>query len=182
VKREKLLALAFVTIVLIFLLRSLLFSADIQAERDFFDIDTETQRVLTPYYEVFSDGLDMEAIVIASEYDDDTLVEDTFFSPGSTLYFIMSNVTGITVQEDGYSWYDVDLIITFEDGSTIVEVNKNLGDIGQGTLYSDIISPYGIIAIPAEVEPGVYTISVTFYDLYSEESVSKSAEFSIVEA
>jgi len=161
-------------------LREIVFKEEVEAGISVFEIDRENQLVLTPYYDLFSETLTMGDIVLASEYDETHLVENTTFTTESTIYFIMSNITGVSVQEDGYSWYDVDLDITYQDGTTIIEQSKNLGGTGKLVLKSDVISPYGVINVPNGAQPGEYTIYVKVYDVYTNASVERDATFSIL--
>ncbi len=172
--------LILLVIVCLIFLREVLFKEEIDQQKSIFEIDKDNQLILTPYYDLFSEELTMEKIILASEFDPNHLLENNTFTTESTIYFIMSNVTGVSVQGDGYSWYDVDLYIMYQDGTIIVEQSKNLGETGKMVLKSDLISPYGLITVPSTAEAGEYTIHVTFYDIYTNESVEREAVFTIV--
>ncbi len=178
-KLTKLFTVLLLVALSLFFLKEIVFDEESDAGISVFEIDRENQLILTPYYDMYSDELTMGEIILASEYSDTQLIENTTFATDTTVYFIMANITGVSVQEDGYSWYDVDLYVMYEDGTIMIEQSKNLGETGKMVLKSDLISPYGIINVPSDASSGEYTIFIKVYDVYTNEFVERDATFTI---
>jgi hypothetical protein len=146
-----------------------------------YQIDKDRQIVYYPYSLLQSDFLTMGGIVLAKEFTDTSLIVNDTFEHGSEIYFILTNATGFSVQANGYSWYDVDVSIEKEDGTLVFSEKSILGDAGKLFLKSPVITPYGMITIPIEAQPGNYNLNVNLYDVYSNESVLRTIGFRVLE-
>ncbi|HLC22658.1 MAG TPA: hypothetical protein VJJ79_02700 [Candidatus Nanoarchaeia archaeon] len=180
-RRKKVLFVLGIVLVLIFLFLYVVFEKEINAGISLFEIDPEHQLVLFPFSNRESETLAMDEIILASLYDAQHILQSTTFTEESDLYFIMANVSGLSVQQDGSSWYDVDVqVLRHADNATVLSLEKNLGEKGKRVLNSKTISPYGLVNIPWTADSGNYTVAITFYDLYANISLERNATFTLV--
>lgn len=180
-RRKKILFVLSIVLILLFIILYVVFEKEINAGMSLFEIDQEHQLVLFPFSNRASETLTMDELIIASRYDAQHILQNTTFTEGSELYFIMANVSGLSVQQNESSWYDVDVrVIRYADNATVLSLEKNLGEKGKRVLKSKTISPYGIVNIPWTADSGNYTVAITFYDLYANTSLERSATFTVV--
>jgi len=125
--------------------------------------------------------LSMGEVIIAERYGEDTIRENTTFYPEDTVYFILSEVSGISIQPDGYSWYDINFKVIKEDGSAVFQQDYILGDAGKLTLKGPVVAPFGKLIVPTTATPGNYFLVVGLIDMYTNETIEANAKFSVLE-
>ncbi|MDP3919104.1 MAG: hypothetical protein Q8Q35_04350 [Nanoarchaeota archaeon] len=174
--------LVLIVILSLVFIRNVLFQGELDDGVSIFEIDREKGLVLDPYLKLFdfSKGLNMNNLILASEYGENKLIENTTFYPGDQIYFIMQGVSGVSIQNDGYSWYDVDISIFQDDGTVVLNKVNALGEDGKLYLQANVISPYGTIDVPQGASPGNYTLYLSLYDVYTNESVEENVGFELL--
>jgi len=154
------------------------FAAEEEGPQEFI-FDEENSIVYYPYFSLFSEEVTMGDVVLAKRYTETSLIANSTFEQNTTMYFILANATGFEAQQDGYSWYDVDLELVRADGTVVYTGENILGEKGKLYLKSSVVTPYGTIEVPMEAQPGDYTLKIRLFDVNTEESVNREAMFTV---
>jgi hypothetical protein len=92
-------------------------------------------------------------------------VQDNTFKRGEDVHYILYNVGKFKEGEDGLHWLEMDLQVTDEDDTVILDAKEMLGENGHVKLEGGYAaSPYGTFETTENLAPGKYRIKLTIYD------------------
>jgi len=127
-----------------------------------------------------SNGLTIEKHVFAKTNESGNLnqVDNPVFNIGEEVNYVLINVSGFKKGDDGLNWFDLDMEVTNEADSLILDQKGLLGEGGHIDLPDNIAeSPYGIFSTSSVLRPGKYRIKLTITDKIGSGKASSSSTF-----
>lgn len=106
--------------------------------------------------------------------------DDTVFSAGEDINFILYNVGKFKEGEDGLHWFDMDLEVLDKNGTVLFNQTAMLGENGHLKLPNGMASsPYATFSPNKTMEAGKYRMKVSIYDKLGKGKATVNKTFSL---